>query len=263
MATPREQLANILRQARLDAGYESHGALARRLNVSRPVVSKAENPSSPTPSDAVLAAIAGATGAGLDELTKLAQQARSGPPGWFAGWTDDIEAGASVIRWFEPSLVPGLIQTEAYARAVLSWKPESASTEANLRSRLARQSVLDRAELRVVVLETVLYREVGDAAIMSEQVEHLLNVGGRPTVTLQVLPDAPAVAGSLGGAFAIASEGAADVATYSESIVEGTVHTDPDLVARAVRFFDWLRAEALPWAQTQDLLRKAGERWTL
>src|SRR5580693_627484 len=263
MATPREQLANLLRQARLDAGYESHAALARRLNVSRPVISKAENPTSPTPSDAVLAAIAGATGAGLDELTKLAQQARSGPPGWFAGWTDDIEARASVIRWFEPSLVPGLIQTEAYARAVLSWKPESASTEANLESRLARQSVLDRAELRVVVLETVLYREVGDAATMSEQIGHLLDVGGRPAVTLQVLPDIPAVAGSLGGAFAVASEGAADVATYSESIVEGTVHTDPDLVARAVRFFDWLRAEALPWAQTQEVLRKAGERWTL
>jgi transcriptional regulator with XRE-family HTH domain len=263
MATPREQLANVLRQARLDAGYESHAALARRLNVSRPVVSKAENPSSPTPSDAVLAAIAGATGAGLDELTKLAQQARSGPPGWFAGWSDDIEACASVIRWFEPSLIPGLVQTEAYARAVLSWKPESAGTEANLENRLARQSVLDRAELRVVVLETVLYREVGDAATMCGQVEHLLSVGGRPTVTLQVLPDTPAVAGALGGAFAVASEGAADVATYSESIVEGAVYTDPDLVARAVRLFDWLRAEALPWAQTQDLLRKAGERWTL
>jgi len=41
--TPREQLANILRQSRLDAGYESHGALAKRLNVSRPVVTRAEN----------------------------------------------------------------------------------------------------------------------------------------------------------------------------------------------------------------------------
>jgi transcriptional regulator with XRE-family HTH domain len=147
MATPREQLANLLRQARLDAGYESHAALAKRLSVSRPVVSKAENPSSPTPSDTVLAAWAGATGAGLDELTKLAQQARSGPPGWFAGWTDDIEACASVIRWFEPLLIPGLIQTKAYANAVLSWKPESASTEANLKNRLARQSLLDRSYL--------------------------------------------------------------------------------------------------------------------
>jgi Domain of unknown function (DUF5753) len=211
----------------------------------------------------VLAAIAGATGAGLDELTKLAQQARSGPPGWFAGWSDDIEAGASVIRWFEPLLIPGLIQTRGYANAVFAWKPESSSIETNLKNRLARQSVLDRAELRVVILESVLYREVGDAATMSEQLEQLLTVGGRPTVTLQVLPDTPAVAGSLGGAFAVASEGAADVATYSESIVEGTVHTDPDLVARAVRLFDALRADALPWAQTQDLLRKAGERWTL
>jgi hypothetical protein len=146
---------------------------------------------------------------------------------------------------------------------VLSWKPESASTHANLENRLARQSVLDRAELRLIILETVLNREVGDAVTMAGQIEHLLAVGGRPTVTLQVLPDTPAVAGALGGAFAIASEGAADIATYSESIVEGTVHTDPDLVARAVRLFDWLRAEALPWAQTQDLLRKAGERWTL
>lgn len=179
MATPREQLANVLRQARLDAGYESHGALARRLNVSRPVVSKAENPGSPVPSDAVLAAIAGATGAGLDELARLAHLARSGPPGWFAGWSEDIEARASVIRWFEPSLVPGLIQTEAYARAVLSWKPESARTEANLAGRLGRQPVLDRAELRVVVLETVLYREVGDAATMSGQIAHLLEAGGR------------------------------------------------------------------------------------
>jgi transcriptional regulator with XRE-family HTH domain len=262
MATPREQLANLLRHARLDAGYESHAALAKRLSVSRPVVSKAENPSSPTPSDAVLAAWAGATGAGLDTLTDLAQQARSGPPGWFAKWAD-IEARASVIRWFEPLLIPGLIQTKAYANAVLSWKPESASTEANLKSRLARQPVLERAELRAVILESVLHREVGDAATMGEQVEHLLSAGGRPTVTLQVLPDASPVAGALGGAFAIASQGAADVATYSESIVEGTVRTDPDLVARAVRLFDWLRAEALPWAQTQDLLRKAGERWTL
>jgi hypothetical protein len=84
-----------------------------------------------------------------------------------------------VIRWFEPLLIPGLIQTKAYANAVLSWKPESASTEANLKNRLARQSVLDRAELRTVILESVLYREVGDAATMGEQVEHLLSVGGR------------------------------------------------------------------------------------
>jgi transcriptional regulator with XRE-family HTH domain len=262
MATPREQLAELLRQARLDAGFGSHGELARKLNVSRPVVTKAENPAHPVPSDALLAAWAGATGAGLDVLTDLAQRARSGPPGWFAKWAD-IEARASLIRWFEPLLVPGLLQTESYASAVLAWKPDSAAAEANLKNRLARQSVLDRAELRVVILESVLYREVGDAATMCEQVQHLLVVGNRPSVMLQVVADTPAVAGALGGAFAIAAEGPADVAAYAESNIQGAVYTDPDLIARAARVFDGLRADALPWTQTQDLFRKAGERWTL
>lgn len=262
MAAPREQLAALLRQARLDAGFGSHGVLARKLNVSRPVVTKAENPAHPVPSDAVLAAWAGATGAGLDVIMDLAQRARSGTPGWFAKWAD-IEARASLIRWFEPLLVPGLIQTQAYARAVLAWKPDSAGAEANLRTRLARQSLLDRAELRVVILGSVLNREVGDASVMCEQMEHLLAVGTRPSVMIQVVPDIPEVAGALGGAFAIATEGAADVAAYTDSIVKGGVYTDPDQIARAARVFDGLRADALPWTQTQDLIRKAGERWTL
>jgi transcriptional regulator with XRE-family HTH domain len=262
MATPREQLATLLRQSRLDAGFGSHSELARKLNVSRPVITKAENPAHPVPSDAILAAWAGATGAGLDVLTDLAQRARSGPPGWFAKWAD-IEARASLIRWFEPLLIPGLLQTEAYASAVLAWKPDSGGAAVNLRNRLARQSVLDRAELRVVLLESVLYREVGDAATMCEQVQRLITVGSRPSVMLQVVADTTAVAGALGGAFAIAAEGAADVAAYAESNIQGAVYTDPDLIARAARVFDGLRADALPWTQTQDLLRKAGERWTL
>lgn len=262
MATPREQLAGLLRKSRVDAGYASHGELARKLNVSRPVITKAENPAHPVPSDAILAAWAGATGAGLDVLTDLAQRARSGPPGWFAKWAD-IEARASLIRWFEPLLVPGLLQVESYARAVLGWKPDRASAEANLTTRLARQAVVDRAELRVVILGSVLNREVGDASVMCEQVEHLLAVGSRPSVMIQIVPDVPGVAGALGGAFAIATEGTVDVAAYAESNIQGAVYTDPDLIARAVRVFDGLRADALPWAQTQDLLEKAGERWTL
>jgi len=105
--------------------------------------------------------------------------------------------------------------------------------------------------------------ERGDASVMCEQIEHLLTVGSRPSVMIQIVPDIPGVAGALGGAFAIATEGTADVAAYTDSTVKGGVYTDPDLIARAVRVFDGLRADALPWAQTQDLLEKAGERWTL
>ena len=108
-----------------------------------------------------------------------------------------------------------------------------------------------------MILESVLYREVGDAVTMGDQIQHLLAVGDLPSVMLQVVADTTAVAGALGGAFAIATEGMADVAAYAESNIQGAVYTDPDLVARAARVFDGLRADALPWTQTQDLLRKS------
>lgn len=260
MPTPREQLAQILTQSRVDAGYSSHAKLAKHLNVSRPVVTRAENASQPVPSEALLAAWAEATGAPLGPLNDYAARARA-PRGWFARWAADFEPRATLIRWFEPLIIPGLLQTESYARAVLSWKPESANADEKLKSRLARQSVLDRAELRIVLLQSVLNREVGNADVMHEQIEHLVSVASRPTVVLQIVPDTPDIAGALGGAFAIATEGAADVAVYSESIVQGSVHTDADLIARAVRVWDGLRADALPWSQTREFLDQAGERW--
>src|ERR1700733_9768121 len=220
MATPREQLADLLRQARLAAGFTSHQALARRLNVSRPVVTRAENPREAVPSHAVIRDWAQATGADLAQLIGYENRARN-PRSWFAKWSDDFEQRATLIRWFEPLLIPGLLQTESYARAVVSWKPFSAEVDSGLSERLARQSVLDRAELRILLLGSVLYREVGDAAVMSEQIDHLRNLGSRPSITIQIVPDTPDVAGALGGAFAIATEGAADVATYAESLVKG------------------------------------------
>src|SRR5260370_4540918 len=78
--TPREELADLLQRARVEAGYGSQGALAKRLNVSRPVISKAESASQPPPSEAILAAWAGATGAPLDTLDQLAERARNGEP---------------------------------------------------------------------------------------------------------------------------------------------------------------------------------------
>jgi len=261
VATPREQLASLLRQARVNAGYASHGALARKLNVSRPLITRAENPRQVMPSDAVLKSWARVTGIDPDEVTRLAQRVRSGDG--FARWAEDIEARATMIREFAPLLIPGLLQTESYARAVVTWKPESARADVNLRNRLERQSVLDRAELRVVLLGSVLNREVGDASVMVEQIERLLSVGERPNVVIQVMPDTPAVAGALGGAFTIATEGAADVAVLTDSLVKDGIYTDAALVARAVRLFDGIRADALPWAQTKDNLAEAGRRWTI
>lgn len=261
MPTPREDLANFLRDSRITAGYRSQAEFAKQLHKSRPVVTRAESPLNPVPSDDVLADWADVTGADVGIVRDLANRAVSRPAGWFVPW-EVIEARATVIWLFSALLIPGLLQIEAYARAVLGWKPDSASAEANLKNRLARQAAIDRAELRVVILESVMYREVGDPATMAAQIEHLLELGARPNVTLQILPDTPEMAGALGGAFAIAAEGATGIAAYSESQIQGTVHTDPGRIARAARLFDALCAEALPWTQTRERLTKAGQHWT-
>ena len=165
MPTPREQLANILRQSRLDAGYESHGALAKRLNVSRPVVTKAENAAHPVPSDAVLAAWAGVTGVALDTLTDLAQRAKSGTPDWFMSYRQ-AEAEASILRCWSPLLVPGLLQCESYMRAVLSVEDYSAEELDELvAARLERQAVIGRAYLTAIIDQHVIHRLIGSAAV--------------------------------------------------------------------------------------------------
>ena len=149
--TPREQLAGILKRSRLEAGLESHGALAKRLSVSRPVVSKAENPAQPVPSDALLAAWAGATGVGLDQLADLAQRCKSGTPDWFMPYLT-AESEADTLRCWSPLLLPGLLQAEPYARAVLSVEPYTPDRLAELvAARLERQHVLGRAYLTAII----------------------------------------------------------------------------------------------------------------
>jgi transcriptional regulator with XRE-family HTH domain len=261
MATPREQLADALKQARADAGFTSHGQLAKIINASRSALSRAENPREAVPSDGLIRQWARATNTDAEMLLEYARRARY-PRSWFAVWADDFEQRATLIRWFDPLLVPGLCQTENYARGTLAWKPNSADAEANLAERLARQSVLDRAELRVLILGSVLHRGVGGADVMSEQTQHLIDLGERANVMLGIVPDTSEIVGALGGAFAIATESNTDTAAYSGSLINGTVHTDAGLIQHAVKMFDGLRADALPWSQTRDFLVQAGERWT-
>jgi transcriptional regulator with XRE-family HTH domain len=260
MATPREQLADALRKARQEAGFTSHQQLARVLRTSRSVLSRAENPREGVPSDNLITAIADATNADLPALLDLTRRARS-PRSFFAKWSEDFESRATMLRIFEPLLVPGLLQTESYARAVVSWKPFRANADANLSTRLARQSIVDRAELRMLILGTVLDREVGGPSVMDEQLAYLLNIGERESVTLQIVPDVPDLAGALVGAFAIATEGHTDTGVFTDSLIQSGVYTDAAIIERAVRVFDGLRSEALSWRQTREQLERSRTKW--
>ena len=257
MPTPREQLAAILRQARLDAGFDSHGSLAKRLTVSRPVVSKAENSAQPIPSDALLAAWAGATGVPLDTLTDLARRAKSGAPDWFVPYLT-AEAGASALRCWGPLVVPGVIQSESYARAVLSVEPYAPERLAELvAARMERQQVLGRAYLTAIIDAHVLQRCVGSPSIMAEQCAHLLTMAERPNIALHVVPDGTNV--GLWGAFDIASRDG--MTTVNLTTLRDVSSTATDLIDDALQAYERILGAALPRAESLDFVRTMEEQW--
>jgi len=114
-------------------------------------------------------------------------------PNWFQDFVG-LEESASRIQTYELQFVPGLMQTEDYARAIASYgRPESASDEAERRValRIRRQKVLARPDaprLWAVIDEAVLYRPIGGRRVMLAQIEHLLELTRLPNITLQVMP---------------------------------------------------------------------------
>jgi hypothetical protein len=138
-------------------------------------------------------------------LAGIARKSNGPIPGWFADWVE-IEARATILRWWEPLLIAGLLQTEDYARAVLStWRRDSADeVGAKVAIRVGRQSVLASADFRVLLDEPVLYRRIGAPEVMAVQLEQLLVMGARPNITIQVIPAAAGDYAGLTGAFAVA-----------------------------------------------------------
>jgi hypothetical protein len=129
-------------------------------------------------------------------------------PNWFANFVG-LEVAAKLIRTYEVLFVPGLLQTEAYARAVVQLgkaylPPEE--IEQRVALRVTRQQILTRANpvrLWVVIDESVLWRPIGGNEAMCEQIEHLLTVSQQPNVTLQVMPFSRVGYPGAGGAFTI------------------------------------------------------------
>jgi transcriptional regulator with XRE-family HTH domain len=188
-------------------------------------------------------------------------------PAWFRPWVE-MEREASALCSFEPMVVPGLLQTRDYARALLAVRAlESAdSLEQEVAARLVRQAILGRErppQLWCLIDEAVLHRSVGGPEVMREQLRHLAEMAGRPKISMQVLPfDTGAHAGLL-GAFAIAAFENSDDIVYIETAVSGNITEQPSVVADMRFTYDTLRAEALPRGASRDLITKvAEERWT-
>lgn len=151
----------------------------------------------------------------VDQLMRLARE--SGQQGWWNAYGDipygayiGLETEAAAIRCFEPLVIPGLLQTPAYARAVIAGTiPQAAAEQAAMRLqvRLRRQRRLATPEnplrLWAVLDESALRRLVGSREVMREQLEHLTDLGAQPHITLQVLPHDVGAHPGVSGQFAL------------------------------------------------------------
>jgi transcriptional regulator with XRE-family HTH domain len=185
-----------LRHYRTNAGM-SQEQLGARVYCSGDLIGKVENGQrAPTEEftaacDAVVELATGGALGRLRELLKgyLKQRAY---PGWFVRWPDK-EASAKTLRWFEPLVVPGLLQTEDYARAIFRTRVGATGDEISemVAARMERQAILEcdtPPMLWVVVDEGVLRRPVGGKHVMREQLNSLMAAARRPNIVVQVIP---------------------------------------------------------------------------
>ncbi|HEX6472262.1 MAG TPA: DUF5753 domain-containing protein [Streptosporangiaceae bacterium] len=175
----------------------------------------------------------------------------------------DIEAEAGTIRTFGLALVPGLLQTEAYAREVLRIGRFSENLDQLLAARLKRQAVLDRTDppfLWVVLDEFVLHRMVGGPEVMREQLSYLVEVAQRPNVTIQIVPMGRGAYAGLNGYLTVLSFEEGPDIVYIDDQVGGHLIEEAAKVDACKIRFDQIRASALSQEESLELLKTLLER---
>jgi transcriptional regulator with XRE-family HTH domain len=215
-----------------------------------------------------------------EALMALAKETKA--RGWWHSFGDVIPEGfdvyigleeaAASISWYESDLVPGLLQTEAYARAIITADNPGADDDAISRRvhvRMARQVLLTRVtaapELQIVLNEAILRRPVGGGEIMSDQLNRLLEVGRLPNVELCIIPFSAGLhPGVMSGPFVIlrfplSGEGrASEPPTVYADGFTGELYLDkPREIQRYDEAFNGIRSAALDETASQELMKRA------
>ncbi|MGW3951758.1 helix-turn-helix domain-containing protein [Streptomyces sp. NPDC004752] len=184
-------------------------------------------------------------------------------PGWFSMYVS-LEGAASMIRSYEPHFVPGLLQTEDYARGVLEsgaiGQAQPEDIERHVALRMQRQDLLTRADAPrfwVVMDETVLLRPVGGPEVMRGQIDKLLDTAKLPNVTLQIAPFASGPHPGTYGPFVLFRFAVSELPdmVYSEYLT-GAVYLDArSEVATHLEVMDRMAAQAATAHRTKEILR--------
>jgi hypothetical protein len=207
-----------------------------------------------------------------DQKAMLSLADRANEPGWWHSYSDilpnwfevyiGLEEAASRIRAYEVQFVPGLLQTEDYARAVtLLGHPDAPGHEVERRVglRMRRQSLLTSAEpphLWAVVDEAVLRRPLGGAQVMRKQLRHLLELTESPNITLQVVPFELGGHAAAGGPFSILRFAERDLpdVVYLEQLTSALYLDKRDEVDHYLAVMERLCIDAEPATAIRDTL---------
>ncbi|MFI8848955.1 helix-turn-helix transcriptional regulator [Streptomyces sp. 891-h] len=207
----------------------------------------------------------------IDGFVSLAREANQ--PGWWHRYRDvlpewfsvfvSLESESEVIRAYEPHYVPGLLQTESYARAVLrAGMPHAPEAEIKrgVALRMERQTVLTRETnpplLWAVIDETVLRRPLGSPEVMREQIDHLIQVTERPNVALQIMPFSAGPHPAMYGPFHLFRFPLDELPDMvcAESLVGAVYFDQRDDVSVFLEALDRMSAQAVPLVRTRAVL---------
>jgi transcriptional regulator with XRE-family HTH domain len=238
--------------------------LAAKINVSSSLIAKFETSRLiPKPDTARRLDVVFDAGKMFQELAAEAR-ANFGQPIWVRPWLEH-ERNATMIRSFQPLIVPGLLQTEEYARAILSDAGvRIPDLDEAVAARLQRASVLHRAEspcrLFAVIDEAVLRRPAGGPEVMRDQLRAIVKACAEPNVEVVVVPYAVGSYPGLNGPIALATAGGRNVG-FLDGPLDGEVIEDPDQVATLEEIWEAIRGYALPRRPSLDMITEAAESW--
>ncbi|SOD63909.1 Helix-turn-helix domain-containing protein [Streptomyces zhaozhouensis] len=174
-----------------------------------------------------------------------------------------LEQAATVIRGYELQFVPGLLQTEEYARAVIGLDPDTPERrERKVQLRMARQQVLHRDRpptLWVIVDEAALRRSMGGRALMRGQLTHLIEATRMPHVTVQVVPFAAGAHSAIAGPVTVLRPPGGELpdVVYLEQLTGGAYPDKPSETEQYRHVMNRLAVEALPPEETERFLWEA------
>ncbi|MEH1055129.1 helix-turn-helix transcriptional regulator [Micromonospora sp. CPCC 206171] len=205
------------------------------------------------------------TGGLLTSLLKLAE--RDGQPSWLRPWLE-AERQSQQLRCYQPSIIPGLLQTENYARAVIRTNDilSDDEVEKRLAVRMDRQAILLRTEAPqfVAVIEEVVLRRAdeGFRGLMTQQLAHLIECVDRPHISVHAIPAEVSVHVGLAGPFTLARTMDGGWVGHLENQLGGVVVDTDDDVAILLARWESVRSEALPRRQSTLLMKEVMTSWT-